>query len=63
MKLTSSATNGFISVLGSLPIQFAMLVTFIAVVPLPKDSEEDVIGIYSGIVIMHFVNSIVVLLS
>ena len=37
MTRKASVTNGFISILGAVPAQFALFLTFVASVQLPRD--------------------------
>ena len=39
MTKKTSVTNGFISLLGSMPAQFALLLTFLTAVGIPKDED------------------------
>ena len=46
MTRKTSITNGFISLLGSMPAQFGMLLTFLTVVGIPRDEEGNRIPEY-----------------
>ena len=41
MTKKTSVTNGFISLLGSMPAQFALLLTFLTAVGIPKDEDGN----------------------
>ena len=55
--LINKATNGFLSVLGSLPVQFAMLLTFLGIVHIPYDKygQTDIasLQLYHMVWVMH----------
>ena len=67
MAKKASVTSGFISMLGSLPMQLALLLTFIAIIKIPRDVEGNmdkaVVPIYHCIWIMHLGSGLVVLLN
>ena len=67
MTKKSSVSNGFISILGSFPIQFAMFLTFVASVSLPRDEHGEIdpesYKLYNCVWIMHLASALVVLMN
>ena len=67
MTKKQTITGGFISLLGSLPTQFALLLTFIGTVNLPRDEEgntDPTAGpLYHCVWIMHLGSGLTVLLN
>ena len=55
--MISSTSNGFLSVLGALPIQFSMFVAFLATVTIPRVGEDEMdiesVRVYHWVWIMH----------
>ena len=67
MTKKSSVSNGFISILGSFPMQFAMFLTFVASVSLPRDEHGEIdpesYKLYNCVWIMHLASALVVLMN
>ena len=65
MTKKASITGGFISLLGSLPTQFALFLTFIATVKIPRDAmgnlDPAAQPLYHCVWIMHLGSSLTVL--
>ena len=65
--MINKATNGFLSVLGALPVQFAMLLAFLATVSIPRDAagkkDADDSIIYHWVWIMHLVQFVTIALN
>ena len=67
MTKKASITNGFISLLGSMPAQFGMLLTFLTAVGIPRDEEGNRISdyylLYHSVWIMHILAGFTVFLN
>ena len=65
--MISNTSNGFLSILGSLPIQFAMFLTILSSVKVPRNEEGEFdsasLKIYHLVWIMHLVTFVTLLLN
>ena len=65
--IISRSSNGFLSVLGALPVQLAMLVAFLSTVSVPQDEEgeydADFLFTYHLVWIMHLAMVVTLLLN
>ena len=65
--MITKASNGFLSVLGSQPVTFALFLTMVATLKIPRDEDENwepaALRIYIWVLLMHLVTFVTIVLN